>query len=73
MREPAAGELEAVAALRRVYDLGDDPHTARTFSRDAAERRPGQPFGGSTSCCAGTSSWRSSPTGQVIPLGPWLQ
>ena len=27
-------QLQAVAALREVYDLGDDVHAARAFSRD---------------------------------------
>ena len=40
--------------------------------------RPGhgavaQEAGGATSCCEGSWSWRTMPTGQVSPLGPWLQ
>lgn len=31
------------------------------------------PAGGAMSCCAGSWSWRTRPTGQVMPFGPWLQ
>jgi hypothetical protein len=32
-----------------------------------------QDCGGAMSCWAGSWSWRTMPTGQVNPFGPWLQ
>ena len=55
---------------------GSPARSARTGStcRRKSRRAAGQPaVGGRTEVWLGSSFWGTRPTGQVMPLGPWLQ
>src|SRR6478736_4523825 len=66
----AGSGRSAVFSLPGRADDADAP-TPRGWAHPLASER-GQ-AGGAMSCCAGSWSWRTIPTGHVMPLGPWLQ